>query len=110
MKVDYNSEKIRILLCKNDFKTYSKLKTVPTLTSHLTTTIVLPVLLEALHYVADDNQGLQAYKWYRNLERRIEVLDLQSEQDVSAKAQKLLDMPIRRALAAAESYAVGVSS
>lgn len=110
MKVDYNSEKIRILLCKNDFKAYSKLKMVPALTSHLTTTIVLPVLIEALHYIGEDNAGFQTYKWYRNLERRIEILELQSEQDVLAKAQRLLDMPIRRALAAADSYSVGVSS
>jgi hypothetical protein len=110
MRVEYNSDKIRILLCKSDFKAYSKLKTVPTLTSHLTTTIVLPVLLEALHYIEEESEGLQAFKWYRNLERRIDMLDLGSEQDVLAKAQKLLDMPIRRALAAAESYAIGASS
>jgi hypothetical protein len=110
MRVEYNSEKIRILLCENDFKAYSKLKGIPTLTSHLTTTIVLPVLLEALHYINEDDQGMRAYKWYRVLESRIEVLELQSEQDVLAKAQKLLDMPIRRALAAAESYAAGAAS
>lgn len=110
MKVDFNSDKIRILLCMNDFKAYSKLKTVPVLTSHLTTTIVLPVLLEALHYVKEDSEGLQANKWFRSLERRIEILELQSEEDTLAKAQKLLDMPIRRALSAAETYADGVSS
>lgn len=110
MKVEYNSDKIRILFCKNDFKTYSKLKVVPSLTETLTTTIVLPVLIEALHYIESESDGLQTCKWYRNLERRIEDLDLKAEQDVLAKAQRLLDMPIRRALGAAESYALGVSS
>lgn len=110
MRVEYNSDKIRILLCKSDFQAYSKLKSVPRLTSHLTTTIVLPVLIEALHYIEVESEGLQAFKWYRNLERRIDTLNLGSEQDVLAKAQMLLDMPIRRALAAAESYAVGASS
>jgi hypothetical protein len=109
MKVDYNSDKIRILLCKSDFKAYSKLKSVPTLTSHLTTTIVLPVLIEALHYIVTEPEGLQELKWYRNLERRIEDLEL-GEEEALAKAQKLLDMPIRRALAAADSYAGGASS
>lgn len=110
MKVDYNSDKIRIFLCKTDFKSYSRLKSVPTLTSHLTTTIVLPVLIEALYYIQAQSDDLESFKWYRNLDRRVEALGLGSEQEILTKAQMLLDMPIRRALASADAYAVAASS
>lgn len=109
MDAEFSGDKIRILLCERDFDAYSKLKSVPSLTSHLTTTIVLPVLLEALHYVKDNSEGLQTLGWYRNLQRRMEMLNLVDEQEMLKKAQLLLEMPIRRALASAEQYAEGMS-
>lgn len=110
MNADFTGDKIRIFLCERDFDAYSRLKSVPSLTSHLTTTIVLPVLLEALHYIEGESEGLQALNWFRNLERRIDMLSLREEKDTLTKAQGLLDMPIRRALASAEKYAEGMNS
>ena len=110
MTVDLGSEKIRILLCKGDFDAYGKLKLIPALTSHLTTTIVLPVLIEALHAIEDGRQGYDHLKWHKNLQRRIEILGLGTDLDALTKAQRILDMPIRRALGAAESYAVGANA
>jgi hypothetical protein len=104
MKVDFASNKIRIFLCKEDFKRYKTLKHIEKLASHLTTTIVLPVLLEALYHMEEENSGLESLGWYVNLQKRIDILDLEKESDQIAKAQRLLDLPIRRALAAAEQY------
>jgi hypothetical protein len=110
MEVDYNADKIRIFLCKSDFKAYSKLKLIPNLTRHLTTTLVLPVLIEALHYIEDAADGLAGYKWYRVLDHRVNVLNVAGEPDALAKAQGLLELPIRRALAAAETYVTSASA
>lgn len=110
MMIELNAEKIRILLCAGDFEAYRKLKLVPHLTSHLTTTIVLPVLIEALHVLKSEDAGYSHLKWHRNLQRRTEALELPEEMDVLIKAQRILDMPIRRALGAAQNYAAGATA
>lgn len=105
MEVDpFSTNKIRILLCKQDFTRYKNLKHIPALSSHLTTTLVLPVLLQALHLVRDDESGVQHLGWYSNLKKRIEAIGLENESEDLIIAQHLLDMPIRRALSSAEQY------
>ena len=106
MEVEFSGDKIRIRLCKEDFELYKKLKVVKTLASHLTTTIVLPVLIEALHLIEQDTAEFADLKWYRNLQGRLEDLKLTNEEEALQKAQVILDLPIRRAFAAAGQYAV----
>lgn len=103
MEVNFGSEKIRITLSKPDFVSYQRLKGVPLLASHLTTTIVLPVLIEALHLAATDSSELEDLKWHRILKSR--VGDLENETDWLKVAQLILDHPIRRAFASATHYA-----
>lgn len=105
MQVEFSTEKICIRLSKPDFARYKKLKSVPVLASHLTTTIVLPVLTEALHLIAQDSTEFEDLKWHRNLKGRLEDLALNSEDDWLNAAQVILDMPIRRAFASAAHYA-----
>jgi hypothetical protein len=105
MEVEFSSEKIRIRLCKPDFARYKELKAIPTLASHLTTTIVLPVLTEALRLLNEDDASLEDLKWHRNLKGRLEDIGMLGDDDLLKAAQTLLDMPIRRALAAAAQYA-----
>ena len=110
MEVDYDSSnKIRILLCKQDFGRYKNLKHIPALASHLTTTIVLPVLLRALVLARDEESGVQNSGWCINLKTRMESMNLEAESEELTIAQSLLDMPIRRALASAEQYAAVAS-
>ena len=104
MEIEFSSDKIRIQLCKDDFEKYKKLKVHPLLASHLTTTIVLPVLIDALHLISADDPQFEDLKWCRNLNARIEDLKLQNEDDALKKAQILLDMPIRCTFAAAAEY------
>jgi hypothetical protein len=105
MEVKLNDDKIRIRLCKDDFEKYKKLKAIPSLASHLTTTIVLPVLIEALHVIKSDEAQFEGLKWCRNLTGRLDELKLNDEEDTLKKAQMLLDMPLRRAFASAAEYA-----
>ena len=103
MEADFYSDKIRILLCKSDFETYRELKNVPHLTSHLTTTLVLPVLVQAIHQLETAADDVGEYKWSTLLQTRLYAMETGSATDQLTKAQLLLEMPIRRALAAAKN-------
>jgi hypothetical protein len=105
MEVEFSTDKIRIRLCKPDFARYKELKSIPVLASHLTTTIVLPVLAEALRLIKQDDASLADLKWHRNLKGRLEDIGMLNDDDLLKAAQTLLDMPIRRALASAAQYA-----
>lgn len=109
MKVEFNQPKIVIVLSKSDFKTYSKLKQIKDLQSHLTTTIVLPVLAEALRIITADAEQYEGLRWCEILQHRTEAEGLASADDPLKVAQVLLDNPIRRALATAETYALRAS-
>lgn len=105
MEVEFSTDKIRIRLCKEDFRRYRELKAITGLASHLTTTIVLPVLTEALHIIAQGHDEFEDLKWYRNLRGRLEEVGLTADDEALQAAQALLDMPIRRAFASAAQYA-----
>jgi hypothetical protein len=110
MRVDFNGEKIRIILSKDDFRGYKLLRHDEALSAVITTSIVLPALIETLHYVESETGGdagdaLDALRWYRILTRRIAEMDLHNEGDKLTQAQKLLELPVRRALVTAHSLA-----
>lgn len=100
MEVAFNGEKIVIYLSKSDFEVYKVLKNYEAVRGHLSTTIVLPVLIEALHILKDESEGIEdSRRWVRTLARRIEGMDTQM--DVFQLAQQILELPIKRALASA---------
>ncbi len=104
MEVDYDGDpnKILILLCEGDFAAYKEMKMVPNLTSHLTTTLVLPVLIEAIHLLKGPEPP--DCKWAHVLSQRLEALDIGSAATAIEKAQRLLELPIKRALLSAQAY------
>jgi hypothetical protein len=69
----------------------------------------LPVLAEALRLIAADADQYAGLRWCEILQHRIEAEGLTPGDDPLKAAQVLLDNPIRRALAAAESYAFKAS-
>jgi len=111
MRVDFNGDKIRIILAKADFKDYKLLKAQEGVSSALTTTIVLPVLVEALHFWKAGEAGAEedSLRWMRALRGRIAKLELEPESDNLILAQKLLELPLRRALVASRQLAEAVS-
>jgi hypothetical protein len=111
MRVDFNGDKIRIILSKADFKDYKLLKAQEGVSAALTTTIVLPVLVEALHFWKADEAGGKedSLRWMRALRSRITSLELESESDNLILAQKLLELPLRRALVASRQLADAAS-
>lgn len=106
MRVDFLGEKVRIILSKEDFKAYKLMRHDESLSSVLTTTIVVPALLETLYYIHNedgngDAETLEALRWYRVLTRRIEELGLKGESDKLTQVQMLLELPVKRALVTA---------
>lgn len=110
MRIDFGGEKIRLILSKEDFKEYKFMRHNEALASVLTTAIVVPALLETLHYIgSEDAEALETLRWYRVLARRLEALDLKDESENLTKVQRLLELPVKRALVSARSLAEAAS-
>lgn len=111
MRVDFNGDKIRIILSKADFRDYKLLKAQEGVSAALTTTIVLPVLVEAIHYLKSGESGEadDSLRWMRALRSKMTALELDSESDYLIVAQKLLEFPLRRALIASRQLAESAS-
>lgn len=105
MEVDFNQDRIHILLCKGDYEAYQEVKAVPNLTSHLTTTLVLPVLMAAIEQVQASEEDQE--RWSSLLRQRLEVTEVKEASDTLTKAQLLLEYPIRRALQSAKAIVAG---
>jgi hypothetical protein len=102
MQVEYNAPKIIIYLSKQDFSDYNLLKNME-ISVALTTTIVLPVLIQAID-MARENED-DDLRWVRALKRRIELLQLNIEDDSLELAQKILELPVKRTLVSARMIA-----
>jgi hypothetical protein len=107
MRVDYNGQKIQIVLSKKDFADYKLLKMNDSVTVALTTAIILPVLLEAIHIVKED--GDDDLRWVRALRRRVESMDLKIDDDPLELAQRILELPVKRTFASARMLVEGAS-
>ena len=106
MEPSFEGDKIVIFLSKSDFADYRVLKLHEGVGGPLTTTIVLPVLVEALHVLNEDNEGIDdTRRWVRALTRRIESLNLAKEIQPILLAQKLLELPVKRALSSSRIVA-----
>lgn len=95
-KVDFNFDKIRIILSKEDFKNYCQLKGDETMATALTGAIVLPVLMEAITLLSNEGDSFDDFRWGRNLRLRLDAL--KNEHDTLTKAQILLERPLHRTL------------
>ena len=107
MQVEYSGPKIVIYLSKKDFADYNLLKGMEGMSVALTTTIVLPVLIEAINQVkTNDDDDL---RWVRALKRRIESMQLTINDDSLELAQKILELPVKRTLASVRMLAENAS-
>ena len=103
MSVELYDEKITVYLSKQDYKSYRLIRAHPNLSASVTSTLVLPALVEALTCVQNDRADYEEYRWCRCLIRRIEDLSLSLELEPLELAQRLLELPIQRALVLARA-------
>lgn len=107
---DTTKSKINIIVPNSDFKKYSQISKISDVVPIITSTLILPVLIETLHQVAkinpyDRELEFESQKWYRMVKRiLIKEFDIDIETDelesnnVFEISQKLLGHPITEAL------------
>lgn len=106
MEPTYDGDKIVIFLSKNDFADYKVLKHHEGVRGPLTTAIVLPVLVESLYILKEEGNGMDdTRRWVRTLAHRIENVGLSTEMQPLFLAQKLLELPVKRALSSSRMLA-----
>jgi hypothetical protein len=103
MRADFGGDKIVIVLSKKDFADYKLLKAIENVAGPITNSIVLPVLLEALH-ILKDGDAEDDCRWVRSIQRRIDELQENLESDLFELAQQILDLPLRRSLSLARTF------
>jgi hypothetical protein len=104
MSVVFESPKIQIILSQRDFKQYALSKTNPEALGLLMCAIVLPVLIEAVKQVItlDEEDIVDGKRWQKVLSGRIKSMGKHSaEAEPFILAQEILELPVKRALAAA---------
>lgn len=104
MQVQYSGQKILIELSKKDFDDYKRLKGVDGVSTALTMSIVLPVLVDAIHLL-QASEGDDDLRWVRSLRRRIESVGMKKDGDPLEIAQRILELPLKRTFASARRLA-----
>lgn len=91
---EYGGQKITIMLCEEDYERYQVVKSNPIYANLLLSTVVLPALIEALHYMSADESGeFKDRRWYEVLS----VIKSKSKvPDPFRIAQNILDSPNNR--------------
>lgn len=102
MQIDYETEKITVVLSKDDWKNYLEVRGQKGAEGILHGAIVLPVLVDAVHQVQNGNTDYDGMAWYGRLEAILDAKGL-SEKDAFESAQKILDNPAARTFRGIES-------
>lgn len=97
MEIDYAQDKIFIKLSHKDHKNYSQIKGRATISGVLHSSIVLPVLADAIRLVENEDDEIKDRHWFRRLQVILRQQDLEG-QDAITSAQKILRGPIERCL------------
>ncbi|MBI2966705.1 MAG: hypothetical protein HYY40_02695 [Bacteroidetes bacterium] len=90
---EYSGEKITIMLCQEDYENYQIVKK-GIWVNLLLSSIVLPALIEALHFISSDEAKDYADKrWYKVLS---DIKDKSKDRTDIERAQRILDHPNNR--------------
>lgn len=100
-RVDYNVEKILIRIGKDDFPAYQAVKAGAPAILH--SSVVLPVLVEAIAMVQKAGDGLSDLLWFQRLESMLSARGAMDGSLVDI-AQQLLTNPLQRTLEEARRH------
>lgn len=101
MTVSYDDEKLVVYLCKRDYIAYGRMLH-SSVSPILSATIVLPIIADAIRTYRQEPQDYD-YRWARALVEQIGEDRLANGEEPLVLAQQVLELPLRRALAAAET-------
>jgi len=110
MKIDIADHKIAITLSSEGFQNYKLLAAMPHFSPVLHSMIILPALLYVFETLLREGiEDFETRRWFRVLEKTLQKDEIRLNQDTLNNilsyelAQKLLDLPIQKALSAMAS-------
>ncbi|MCP5508038.1 MAG: hypothetical protein H7A37_07045 [Chlamydiales bacterium] len=98
LTVEYNSNKIQLILSKQDFSQYKRLKSNVYACGLLSSILVLPVLVNALNLIKSSSGEFNGLRWSDNVIHRLAEFKISGDFDALDTAQKLLETPVARTL------------
>lgn len=102
MEMDYENEKITIILSKADWKNYLEVRGQKLAEGILHASIVFPALIDAIHTMRRGDGEYEGMAWYGRLEAILEAKSLQ-DNDPFEVAQRILENPISRSFKSVEA-------
>lgn len=105
MQIDINGDKIKIWLSNEDFYNYKNICNMPLYLPVLHSMIILPTLLYAFEILKQNGTDeYESYRWYKSIDKTLKKSELSLDNECLENiptyqlSQKLLDLPIKRAL------------
>jgi hypothetical protein len=105
MQIDINGEKIKIWLSNEDFYNYKSICNMPSYLPVIHSMIIMPTLLYAFETLKQNGTDeYESYRWYKSIDRILKKSELSLDSDILEDiptyqlSQKLLGLPIKRAL------------
>lgn len=105
MQIDINGDKIKIWLSNEDFYNYKNICNMTSYLPVLHSMIILPTLLYAFEILKQNGiDEYEGYRWYKSIDRTLKKSELSLDNECLENiptyqlSQKLLDLPIKRAL------------
>lgn len=96
--VNWDSDRIQILLPERDYELYCQIRKSPSFIAIQLSSIILPVLMQAVEMVASTASEYESNRWFCNLMHRMTQKGVPVDGNAFENAQRLLDYPVRRTL------------
>lgn len=101
MEIDYEADKITIVLSKADWKSYVGVRGQKPVQGILHSAVVLPALVDAIHKIHTSPGEYERLNWFGRLDAILEAKKLQDKDPFEA-AQRILDNPSSRSFKGVE--------
>lgn len=102
MLIDYDTDKITVVLSKSDWKNYMEIRNQKLVEGILHSSVVFPVLVDAIHQVQSGNSEYDEKNWYARIEAILDEKGLRDKEPFDA-TQKILDNPSSRSFKGIEA-------
>ena len=102
MLIDYDTDKITVVLSKSDWKNYMEIRNQKPVEGILHSSVVFPVLVDAIHQLQSGNSEYDERNWYARIEAILDEKGLRDKEPFDA-AQKILDNPSSRSFKGIEA-------
>ncbi len=102
MEIDYDADKITIVLSKADWKSYLGVRGQKPVQGILHSAVVLPALVDAIHKIQISASDYEHLNWFGRLDAILEAKKLQ-DKDPFEVAQRILDNPSARSFKGIET-------